>query len=448
MTFFNSKKGIIGMCLIVFMATAAIGAVLGGQLNGIFFESAETKGIKGKPINILFMGIDARDAKANSRSDTMIMASIDPNTKKTALVSIPRDTRIKTSMGRYDKINSVNFLEGPEAACKEVSKLLSVPVDYYVVTNFAGFGEIVDALGGVHINVETAMKHADPINPELAINIPKGNQYLNGKQALSFVRYRGGPTADIGRTENQQKFIKALAAEMLQSKTILKLPQLIPQINKNVRTNLPLKDMIYLANLAQKLDIASLTTQTLPGYFLHDSATGASYWEADKKIAATLVQSLLKGETFKVVSEAPPAANLGKTSVVSAKPVEEKPEIVEKENSEQAAKAAASGTAVLKDPEKIPTTVNENTGKSNPTEPTNIPSSETVSPTTAIPEPSNSKPVVPTDKTVVPTDKTIAPPDTTTVPPETPVVPPDKTVVQPDKETTPKVNPASPVVIP
>jgi LCP family protein required for cell wall assembly len=383
MAFFNGKKGIISICFIVFIATAGIGAFLGGQLNNVFFESAETKGVKGKAINILFMGIDARDAKSNSRSDTMIMASIDPNTKKTALVSIPRDTRIKNSSGKYDKINSVNFLDGPEAACKEVAKLLSVPVDYYVVTNFAGFGEIVDALGGVHINVESAMRHADPINPELAINIPKGNQYLNGKQALGFVRYRGGPTADIGRTENQQKFIKALAAEMLQSKTIVKLPQLIPQINKNVRTNLPLKDMIYLANLAKDIDVASLSTQTLPGYFLHDNATGASYWEADKKVAAIIVESLLKGETFKVVSDTPAALNQGKTSVVSAVPVQEKKETLPVQDTlnKTDSKSDTSGNTVDKDGKKSTTPDNENADKSNLTPSTDKNQVGPVSPT-------------------------------------------------------------------
>jgi LCP family protein required for cell wall assembly len=364
MTFFNSKKGIIGIFFMVFVSMAGIGAVLGGQFNNIFFESVQTKEIKGKPINILFMGIDARDAKSNSRSDTMIMASIDPNTKKTALVSIPRDTRIKNSSGHYDKINSINFLEGPEAACKQVASLLNVPVDYYVVTNFAGFGEIVDALGGVHINVETTMLHADPINPELAINIPKGNQYLDGKQALAFVRYRGGPTADIGRTENQQKFIKALAAEMLQSKTILKLPQLIPQINKNVRTNLPLKDMIYLANMGQNLDVANLSAQTLPGYFYHDNATGASYWEADRKIASTLVESLLRGETFKVVGDTPPALNQGKTSVVSATPVQEKKEMLPVKDTlnQTDSKTGIPGNTVDKDGKKsnITTTTDKN----------------------------------------------------------------------------------------
>lgn len=318
MNIIKSKKGFVSLSILVFAVMLGIGALLGNQLNNIFFESVQTKEMKGEIINILFMGIDARDAKSNSRSDTMILASIDPNTKKVAMISIPRDTRIKNSAGNYAKINSVNYTDGPEAACREVGKLLSVPVDYYVVTNFGGFGDIVDALGGVHINVETNMYHADPVNPELAINIEKGYQYLNGQQALAYVRYRGGPTADIGRTENQQKFIKALAAEMLQTKTLLKLPQLIPEIYKNVHTNLPLADMIYMANMAQKLDIASLNAQTLPGYFYHDNITGASYWEADKQIAGTIVEAMLKGETFKVVEDTPASAQPAQTNPVSS----------------------------------------------------------------------------------------------------------------------------------
>lgn len=309
--------GRIAKIVLVFAVMAALGAYCGGQLNNKVFESVETKETKGKPINILVMGIDARNAKENSRSDTMIVTTIDPNTNKVAMVSIPRDTRIKNSAGKNDRINSINALEGPEAACKAAGELLDVKIDYYVLTNFGGFGDIVDALGGVHIDVETDMYHRDPVNPELAINISKGYQYLDGKQALAFVRYRGSPTADIGRTENQQKFIKALAQEMMQTKTILKLPQLVPELRENVRTNLPLQDMIHLANMAPKLDLDNIVAQTLPGYSFTDPITGASYWEADKKVGKILLASLLQGETFPVIGEAPASARSLKTNPVS-----------------------------------------------------------------------------------------------------------------------------------
>ncbi len=308
MTGLAGRKRKFGIFAAVFLVMLALGMYTGGQLNDRVFESVATKDSKGKVINILVMGIDARNARENTRSDTMIMASLDPATKQVVMISIPRDTRIKNARGQNDRINSINWLQGPEAACKEVGKLLNVDVDYYVITNFGGFGDIVDALGGVHIDVETNMYHADPVNPELAINLKKGPQYLNGKQALAYVRYRGGPTADIGRTENQQRFIKALAAEMLQTKTILRLPQLIPELYENVSTNIPLPDMIHLGKMTQDLDMGNIIALTLPGYFLNDSQTGASYWEADKKIAKTLIADLKSGADIKVVQEAPPGS--------------------------------------------------------------------------------------------------------------------------------------------
>lgn len=298
----KGKTGIIAILIIIFLGTFGVGALLGGQFKSIFSETIAEKKDKGEIINILFMGIDARDAKSNSRSDTMILASIDSQNNKVAMVSIPRDTRIKNAFGRSDKINSVNYVKGPEAACKEVSKLLNIRVEHYVVTNFAGFDEIVDTLGGVDINVETNMVHRDV---SYSINLAKGQQHLNGDQALQYVRYRGGPTADIGRTQRQQKFIKALAEQMFKANTIVKLPKLLPQISKNVNTNISMTDMMNLAQIAKNIDTEKITAQTLPGYPYTEPSSGASYWEADKDKSKILVSSLLQGKTFPVVGDPP-----------------------------------------------------------------------------------------------------------------------------------------------
>ena len=302
MAWLNSRKRIFIVLIIIFFATFAVGTLVGGPLKGLFSETIWEKNAKGKTISILFMGIDDRENKSNSRSDTMILASIDSQSKKMVMVSIPRDTRIKNAFGRSDKINSVNYVKGPAAACKEVAKLLNIPVDYYVVTNFAGFGEIVDTLGGVDIDVETNMVHKDV---SYSINLSKGSQHLNGDQALQYVRYRGGPTADIGRTQRQQKFIKALAHQMFRAKTILTLPELIPQIAKNVNTNIPTTDMLYLAKMAKTIDISTINAQTLPGYPYTDPSTGASYWEPDRAKAEIIIATLMQGKTFAVVGDPP-----------------------------------------------------------------------------------------------------------------------------------------------
>ncbi len=314
MTWINRKKRIYVVLVAIFLLTFAIGTLAGGMIKKIFSDSILELSAKGKPINILFMGIDDRENKENTRSDTMIVASIDPQNQKMVMVSVPRDTRIKNSLGRSDRINSINYIKGPEAACKAVSDLLGVSVDHYVITNFAGFGKIVDILGGVDLDVETDMYHWDV---SYIIDLKKGNQHLNGDQALQYVRYRGGPTADIGRTQRQQKFIKALARQMFQAKTVLTLPELVPEIAKNVKTNIPTSDMLYLAKLAKSIDTSKINGQTLPGYPYTDPGNGASYWEPDREKARVIIATLLQGKNFDVVGDPPSWINKAPEKYVS-----------------------------------------------------------------------------------------------------------------------------------
>jgi LCP family protein required for cell wall assembly len=316
-------------CVTIFLATFTAGAFIGNHLQvGPFDRSITAKAERGKQINILFMGIDARKMETNSRSDTMILASIDTKANKIAMVWIPRDTRVEVKRNYYDKINSVNYLQGPEAACKVVGDLLDIRVDHYVVTNFAGFAKIIDILGGVTLDVETDMFHKDP-DPQLRINLSQGIQKLNGQNALGYVRYRGTPTADIGRTGRQQKFIKALADEMLQGKTILKLPELLPELAKNIHTNIPLSDMMAMAKLAKDFDSLEIYTQTLPGYSYTDRQTGASYWEADHKIAAGIIDDLFAGKKYDVAQDPPNWVK--KKPEIKLDPVVQEEEITENE---------------------------------------------------------------------------------------------------------------------
>jgi LCP family protein required for cell wall assembly len=300
----NRKKvGFAAALIGVYLAFFAVGSLLGGRFGVL----SSTPGLSWQgdgQVNILFMGIDARPPQTNARSDTMILASIDKQSSKAVLIWIPRDTRIEVSKGRYDKINSVNAVKGPEAACEAVGKLLNTEVDYYVLTNFQGFSQIIDTLGGVHIDVETNMRHSDP-DPTLNINLAKGPQVLNGADALRYVRYRGGPTADIGRTARQQKFIKAVMAEMFTTKNIFKLPELAPQLLAQVKTNLPAKEVTTLASLAQKFNTGNVITQTLPGYSFTEASSGASYWHADENITPRIIAALFAGETFEVIKDPP-----------------------------------------------------------------------------------------------------------------------------------------------
>ena len=318
-----SKIGLVMVVLAVYLLTFVIGTLIGNQLQGGSMIPS-ISGITGSGrLNILFMGIDARSNEENSRSDTMILASIDKKTKKAVLIWIPRDTRVEVAAGRYDKINSVNYLQGPEQACQVVSDLLGIKVKYYAVTNFDGFAEIVDILGGVHIDVENNMYHPDP-DPKLRINLSRGMQLLNGEDALRYVRYRGGPTADIGRTQRQAKFIKALADEMISTSTIVKLPELLPKLMENIKTNIPLNEMGTLASLARQFSGDNIITQTLPGYSYTDPSNGASYWKADEEQITGMLEALFAGESFEVMSD--PPSWTGSSAASSAQPVEETPD--------------------------------------------------------------------------------------------------------------------------
>ncbi len=254
-----------------------------------------------KRTNILLLGVDARKGEKISRSDTIILASVDPKLNRAALVSIPRDTKISGSAaGGMDKINAANVAGGPEYAVEKVEELMDEQIDYYVEIDFEGFKNIIDALGGVTIDVDQKM-----YKPSEDINLKPGLQTLDGYGALAFVRYRDYPMGDIERTEHQQAFLKALGQEVLKPATVVKLPTLVREVTANVKTNLGLKDMLKIASWAPGFTSESIVAQTLPGSFYDQrnsqGVLTASYWVADKNKTATLLDTMLNGQTVAVV---------------------------------------------------------------------------------------------------------------------------------------------------
>lgn len=247
-------------------------------------------------LNVLLLGIDARDGETVTRTDTIILASVDPKSKQMSLLSIPRDTRVNIPKHGWDKINSASVYGGIDTTMKVVSDLLGIPVKYYVRADFSGFKNIVDELGGVTLDVEQNMYHYDPDDGgAYTINLKKGVQRLDGDKALQYVRYRDYAMGDIDRTAHQQKFLVALAKEMLQPSTILKLPSLVPEVNKYVKTNLSLSDMMTLAQAGKKMEDGSIVAQTLPGRPI--DINGGSYWGVDPDEARQMVANLFNGET-------------------------------------------------------------------------------------------------------------------------------------------------------
>ncbi|RDV84729.1 LCP family protein [Ammonifex thiophilus] len=246
-------------------------------------------------IHLLVLGSDARKGETRARSDSIMYLCADPGKKRIIALSIPRDTLVNIPGHGRTRINEAMFYGGPELSCRVVSDLIGQPVDYYVVLNFEGFVKLIDALGGITIDVEKDMYHYDPQDGGIySINLKKGKQHLDGRHALMYVRYRSDPLGDIARVERQQKFLRALVEEMTKPSNLLRLPILLPKIWDCFTTNLPFNQAVALAKLAADLHDVQVVTGTLPGYFGNDP-----YWHVDPREAREVVARLMEGEPIK-----------------------------------------------------------------------------------------------------------------------------------------------------
>ncbi|BCJ85635.1 LCP family protein [Effusibacillus dendaii] len=217
----------------------------------------------GGRVNILLLGEDARPGEGHTRSDSMILLSMDPTTHKGSLFSVMRDTWWKIPGSGYDKINAANALGGPQKAAQAVSNFLDIPIHYYVETNFVGFTKIVDTLGGVDINVDQNMEYDDPTDGT-HIHLRKGMQHLDGAQALNFVRFRHDALGDYNRTARQRTFLQALAAKGKSSIALFKLPQILDEMSTSVETNMSTSDMLKIGQLLYGINLADIQTEQVP----------------------------------------------------------------------------------------------------------------------------------------------------------------------------------------
>ncbi|MDI3480465.1 MAG: polyisoprenyl-teichoic acid--peptidoglycan teichoic acid transferase [Tepidanaerobacteraceae bacterium] len=250
--------------------------------------------IKGGRMNILLMGVDAGTIGASEehnryRSDTMMVFSIDLDKKNIKVLSIPRDTRVKIQGVGIEKINAAMAFGGPNLAVKTVKDLLDVPIHNYVVVNYKGFKEIIDALGGVEINIEKPMKYDDNAG-NLHIDLKPGLQVLDGDKAEQYVRYRHYPGGDLDRIKAQQKFIDAVAKTLLRPSTLLKLPKIINTIQENVQTDMQPLEIASLANLARQVSTDNIEMFMLPGEAKYIS--GISYFIPYKSQMEELVDNI------------------------------------------------------------------------------------------------------------------------------------------------------------
>lgn len=216
-----------------------------------------------EPINILLLGIDQRDDEnaGIARTDTMMLVTIDPVGKAAAMVSIPRDLWVNIPGYAPQRINVAHSLGGPDLAKKTVSANFGVPVQYYARVNFGGFEDLVNAMGGVLVDVERPIKDDEYPTQDYGyqrIYIPPGPQLMDGQTALFYARSRHSEN-DFGRAARQQRVILAMRDRALQLNMLPKAPQLLGLVQKAVSTDLQPDQMLALARLGSELDRARIT---------------------------------------------------------------------------------------------------------------------------------------------------------------------------------------------
>lgn len=238
-----------------------------------YFASGSDKPLKGEEndrINILLLGIGGKNHDGGNLTDTIILASLQPSTKKVSLVSIPRDMTIPMENMGWRKVNNVNAYaemknpgSGGIATCQAISDILDMPIDYYVRVDFQGFINIIDKLGGVTVDVENSFddykypvlgnEDAQPYSSRYEhLHFDTGLQEMDGSTALKYARSRhayGAEGSDFARAKRQQKILSA-AKEKLLSANILFKPQLlidiIGELQDHVSTNLQMWEIIKL----------------------------------------------------------------------------------------------------------------------------------------------------------------------------------------------------------
>ena len=262
-----------------------------------------------KEIKVLILGVST-DTDAEL-TDTIMIASYNPNTQKANLLSIPRDTFTGKNTKKAvasQKINSLyNINKTPDKTLAAVNELTGLDIKYYVVVKTEALIKLVDAIGGVKFNVPMRMKYTDT-SQDLVIDLEEGEQVLDGNKAEQLLRFRHndpqkgvGMTSypaeygdnDFGRMRTQRDFIIATLKQTLKPSNIFKIGQILEIANENVDTNLELSFVKDYIPYAVELNTENITSATLPGTTPDVSTTnGVSIFVADKKASKELIQSM------------------------------------------------------------------------------------------------------------------------------------------------------------
>lgn len=254
--------------------------------------------------SLLLIGIDARPGEETGRSDTMIIVTLDPDGGTIKLTSIMRDLYVEIPGRKNNRINATYVFGGPELLMQTIETNFGIHVENYIAVNFSMLGQLIDAIGGLTLTVESDY-YKDRINAvikqdNLVLGIDKndglleksGEQLMTGKQAQAYARYRYGTTdGDFGRTVRQREVV-TLIFEKLTQKTAIELMNLVVANAGNIYTNLSVSELAAFAPVMISMKDAEIEELRLPvdGAYKHQTVAGMSVIVPDreKNVAAVL----------------------------------------------------------------------------------------------------------------------------------------------------------------
>ncbi|MHB9133637.1 MAG: LCP family protein [Armatimonadota bacterium] len=275
-------------------------------------------------INILLLGADMSFGSSQARSDTIKFISVDLRKPAINILSIPRDTWVEIPGHGKQRINAAFQFGGPHEhgrimlAGKTVENLLTgvngdpVKIDHYVRIQTGGFIHIVDALGGVDMNVEKKMDYEDP-SQDLFIHLKPGMQHLDGYNSMCYVRFRHDAESDFGRMRRQDQFLRTLLAKLRDPKEHSRLPRLVGPIMSMLRTDIKKTDLLALKHVADQLGMDGIFSAQLPVECTRKGAAEVVEIQ-DEEAAKQVVSEVLTGpRPTVVVLNGTGEAGVGKT---------------------------------------------------------------------------------------------------------------------------------------
>ncbi|MFC3039972.1 LCP family protein [Virgibacillus xinjiangensis] len=245
-------------------------------------------------VSVLIMGVDSnkhRDNAESARTDALMLATFNKEEKSVNLLSIPRDSLVYIpEVGYEDKITHAHAFGGPEATIESVENLLDIPVDYYVKVNFHAFVDVVDALGGITVDVPYEFTESNSMDKKGSIHLMPGEQKVDGEEALALARTRK-LDSDIERGKRQQQILKAAMKKATNVNSVLNYDEVLEAVGDNMSTDMTFSDMKTFISYGTNGKGVDINTITLKGY---DYQPAGTYYYALDQTSLQETKTLLQ----------------------------------------------------------------------------------------------------------------------------------------------------------